>query len=67
MPGQVHHFIALENETERAYGLKRYAAETVRLYGALDRRLAAGRVRCGPPSVADFAIRLGLAASARQG
>jgi len=24
MPGQVHHFIALENETDRAYGLKRY-------------------------------------------
>ena len=23
MPGQVHHFIALENETDRAYGLKR--------------------------------------------
>src|SRR6188768_1003053 len=39
MPGQVHHFIALENEAERAYGLKRYAAETVRLYGVLGRRL----------------------------
>ena len=24
MPGQVHHFIALENEQDRAYGLKRY-------------------------------------------
>ena len=40
MPGQVHHFIALENEQERAYGLKRYMAETRRLYGELDRRLA---------------------------
>ncbi|HEY9453264.1 MAG TPA: glutathione S-transferase N-terminal domain-containing protein, partial [Bradyrhizobium sp.] len=39
MPGQVHHFIALENETDRAYGLKRYMAETRRLYGVLDRRL----------------------------
>ena len=56
MPGQVHHFIALENETERAYGLKRYAAETVRLYGVLDRRLAAREFVAGPLSVADFAI-----------
>src|ERR1700710_3073642 len=40
MPGQVHHFIALENEQDRAYGLKRYMAETRRLYGVLDRRLA---------------------------
>ena len=56
MPGQVHHFIALENETERAYGLKRYAAETVRLYGVLDRRLANHEFVAGPLSVADFAI-----------
>ena len=68
MPGQVHHFIALENETERAYGLKRYAAETVRLYGVLDRRLAAHEFVAGPLSVADFAILgLGMAASAPQG
>ena len=40
MPGQVHHFIALENEQDRAYGLKRYMAETRRLYDVLDRRLA---------------------------
>ena len=45
MPGQVHHFIALENEQDRAYGLKRYMAETRRLYGVLDRRLARPRVR----------------------
>src|SRR5229473_3328247 len=38
MPGQVHHFIALENETDRAYGLQRYMTETARLYGVLDRR-----------------------------
>jgi GSH-dependent disulfide-bond oxidoreductase len=56
MPGQVHHFIALENEAERAYGLKRYAAETVRLYGVLDRRLAGREFVAGPLSVADFAI-----------
>jgi len=56
MPGQVHHFIALENETDRAYGLKRFMAETRRLYGVLDRRLADREFVAGPLSVADFAI-----------
>jgi len=56
MPGQVHHFIALENEADRAYGLKRYMAETRRLYGVLDRRLANHDFVAGPLSVADFAI-----------
>src|SRR5450756_3033475 len=56
MPGQVHHFIALENETDRAYGLKRYSAETIRLYGVLDRRLGTCEFVAGPLSVADFAI-----------
>ena len=56
MPGQVHHFIALENEQERAYGLKRFMAETRRLYGVLDRRLATHEFVAGPLSVADFAI-----------
>src|SRR5258707_10257327 len=60
MPGQVHHFIALENETDRAYGLKRYMAETRRLYGVLDRRLATREFVADALSVADFAI-LGLA------
>ena len=56
MPGQVHHFIALENEQDRAYGLKRYMAETRRLYGVLDRRLEAHEFVAGALSVADFAI-----------
>jgi GST-like protein len=56
MPGQVHHFIALENETDRAYGLKRYMTETRRLYGVLDRRLADRQFVAGALSVADFAI-----------
>jgi GSH-dependent disulfide-bond oxidoreductase len=56
MPGQVHHFIALENEQDRAYGLKRYMAETRRLYGVLDKRLADREYVAGPLSVADFAI-----------
>jgi GST-like protein len=56
MPGQVHHFIALENEADRAYGLKRYMTETRRLYGVLDRRLAEREYVAGGLSVADFAI-----------
>ena len=56
MPGQVHHFIALENEADRAYGLKRYSEETRRLYGVLDRRLATHEFVAGELSVADFAI-----------
>jgi len=56
MPGQVHHFIALENETDRAYGLKRYMAETRRLYAVMDRRLAGREFFAGDLSVADFAI-----------
>lgn len=56
MPGQVHHFIALENEQDRAYGLKRFMAETRRLYAVLDRRLADHEFVAGPLSVADFAI-----------
>src|SRR3979409_2180827 len=56
MPGQVHHFIALLNEQDRTYGLKRYSAETLRLYGVLERRLAGREFVAGPLSVADFAI-----------
>jgi len=56
MPGQVHHFIALENEQDRAYGLKRFTAETRRLYGVLDRRLGASEFVAGGLSIADFAI-----------
>ena len=56
MPGQVHHFIALEDESQRAYGLKRFSDETRRLYGVLDRRLATHEFVAGEVSVADFAI-----------
>jgi GSH-dependent disulfide-bond oxidoreductase len=56
MPGQVHHFIALEDETDRRYGLKRYMAETRRLYGVMDRRLADHDCFAGALSIADFAI-----------
>lgn len=56
IPGQVHHFIALENEAERRYGLQRYMAETRRLYGVMDRRLADHEYFAGALSIADFAI-----------
>ena len=56
MPGQVHHFIALQDETERRYGLKRFMAETRRLYGVMDRRLASHTYFAGTLSIADFAI-----------
>ena len=35
MPGQVHHFLQVENEQDRRYGLDRYMKETRRLYGVL--------------------------------
>ncbi|MCB2029394.1 MAG: glutathione S-transferase N-terminal domain-containing protein, partial [Rhodoferax sp.] len=56
MPGQVHHFIALANETDRRYGLERFMAETRRLYGVMDRRLAEHEYFADELSIADFAI-----------
>jgi GST-like protein len=56
MPGQVHHFLQVENEADRRYGLERYMAETRRLYGVLDRRLAHVPFVGGEISIADFAI-----------
>lgn len=56
MPGQVHHFRAVESEADRRYGLKRYSDETQRLYGVLDRRLAQVEFVAGDLSIADFAI-----------
>jgi GST-like protein len=56
MPGQVHHFLQVENEQDRRYGLERYSKETRRLYGVADRRLADAEFFAGDISVADFAI-----------
>ncbi|MEQ1806349.1 MAG: glutathione S-transferase family protein [Burkholderiaceae bacterium] len=57
IPGQVHHFIALDNEADRAYGLQRYMAETRRLYGVMNQRLATNQFFAGEAlSIADFAI-----------
>jgi GSH-dependent disulfide-bond oxidoreductase len=56
MPGQVHHFRAVEPENDRRYGLKRYSDETRRLYRVLDTRLSDVEYVAGALSVADFAI-----------
>jgi GSH-dependent disulfide-bond oxidoreductase len=55
-PGQVHHFVTVENEVDRRYGLERYSKETRRLYGVMDRRLAAQEFFADDLSIADFAI-----------
>ncbi len=56
MPGQVHHFIALQNENHKRYGLERFMVETRRLYGVMDRRLAGHEFFADELSIADFAI-----------
>ena len=56
IPGQVHHFIAMENENDRRYGLERFSKETRRLYGVMNRRLADRAFFADEPSIADFAI-----------
>jgi GSH-dependent disulfide-bond oxidoreductase len=57
IPGQVHHFIALDNEADRRYGLQRFMDETRRLYAVMDRRLADNPFFAGAEiSIADFAI-----------
>ena len=56
MPGQVHHFLGVADPADQRYGLQRYTAETRRLYGVLDRRLAQAEFVAGALSVADFAI-----------
>jgi GST-like protein len=56
MPGQVHHFLGVTDPADQRYGLARYSAETRRLYGVLDRRLAEVAFVAGALSVADFAI-----------
>ena len=55
-PGQVHHFVALNDDDQRRYGLERFMAETRRLYGVMDRRLAGSAYFAGELSIADFAI-----------
>jgi len=56
MPGQVHHFAAVENEDDRRYGLARYSKETRRLYAVMDGRLATRDYYADELSIADYAI-----------
>ena len=56
IPGQVHHFVALGDHEERRYALERFTAETRRLYGVMNRRLAEHEFFAGAISIADFAI-----------
>jgi GST-like protein len=56
IPGQVHHFVTVENESDRRYALERYMKETRRLYAVMDRRLAGREFFAGELSIADFSI-----------
>jgi len=57
MPGQVHHFLQVENPADRKYGLERYSKETHRLYGVFNKRLGEAAYAAGSEvSIADFAI-----------
>ena len=57
IPGQVHHFIALDNEADRRYGLKRFSDETRRLYAVMNARLENNEFFAGREiTIADFAI-----------
>ena len=54
MLGQTHHFHRF-NPGKSDYAEKRYLDETARIYGVLDRRLAAGPYLAGEYSIADIA------------
>ena len=56
IPGQVHHFVGLENREDQAYALNRFMAETKRLYKVMNQRLAEYTYFAGEISIADFAI-----------
>lgn len=55
-PGQVHHFLGLENKEDQRYGLNRFMTETKRLYKVMDQRLESHEYFAGGLSIADFAI-----------
>jgi GST-like protein len=56
MPGQVHHFLGLNDEADQRYALPRFMKETLRLYGVMDKRLAEQPFFATELSIADFAI-----------
>lgn len=53
--GQAHHFLKY-NKGKAPYAEARFSAEADRLYGVLDRRLAAAEYVAGDYSIADIAI-----------
>ncbi len=67
MLGQAHHFLGYAPERIE-YAMNRYRNEANRLYGVLDRRLAASPyVACGEYTIADMAIMPWLRSYERQG
>lgn len=55
-PGQVHHFLSLDHEEDRRYGLNRFMTETQRLYKVMNERLGQTRYFANALSIADFAL-----------
>jgi GST-like protein len=55
-PGQVHHFLGLDNKEENQYALNRFKSETRRLYKVMNQRLAQHTFFADELSIADFAI-----------
>ncbi|CAN5788965.1 glutathione S-transferase N-terminal domain-containing protein [soil metagenome] len=66
MLGQAHHFRGYAPE-EIPYAIDRYTNETARLYGVMDRHLAANDYFAGEYSIADIAIYPWLVSHERQG
>jgi GST-like protein len=67
MLGQAHHFLHYAPEKIQ-YAMNRYAKEANRLYGVLDKRLAASEwVACGEYTIADMAVMPWLRSYERQG
>ena len=56
IPGQVHHFLTVDDEGDRRYALERYSKETRRLYAVMNGRLAGREFFADTLSIADFAI-----------
>ena len=56
IPGQVHHFLTVDDEGDRRYALERYSKETRRLYAVMNARLAGREFFADALSIADFAI-----------
>ena len=56
IPGQVHHFLTVDDEGDRRYAPERYSKETRRLYAVMDGRLAGREFFADALSIADFAI-----------